>query len=258
MWPLADRVINEEGLEVTLAPTPLQQFNEARKPKTTRKVVICTPTLTKPHPAYFESVKAEVPHLEAAGWEHGITWMVGCAYISAARAIMTRRALDWKADVIFYLDHDMSWRPGDLTRVLETDGDVVGGTYRFKQDEVEYMGRVFLGDEGKPLCREGDDALKMVCLPAGFLKVTRNGINRFIKKYPELLYGEESAPSVDLFNHGAYQGVWFGEDYRFSQRWNEIDDLWCVPDLDLHHHDKDRTFEGNFHKYLLSLGSKKD
>lgn len=249
---MADGVITEEGLTVTLAPTPLQQFNEARK-YTGKRVAICTPTLTKPHPAYFEAVKAEIPHLEAAGWEHGITWMVGCAYISAARSIMARRALDWRADVLFFLDHDMSWTPGHLTKVLETDADVVGGTYRFKQDEVEYMGRLWPGDSTKVL--RMDDrvaAIKAVCLPAGFLKVTRQGLNRFMRKYPELIYGEESNPSVDLFQHGAHEGVWYGEDYAFSRRWNEIDDLWCVPDIDLHHHEKDKKYEGNFHQFLLA------
>ena len=61
---------------------------------------------------------------------------VGSPYISAARATMLRKALDAKADVIVFIDHDLSWRPGDLLKLIETTGDVVGGTYRFKQDEV--------------------------------------------------------------------------------------------------------------------------
>lgn len=240
-------VIVDDGLTVTLAPTPLEQFNAAKQ-KNGRKVVICTPTLTRPHPAYFEAVKAEIPHLEAAGWEHGITWMIGCAYISCARSIMARRALDAGADVIACIDHDMSWSPGALTKLIETEGDVVAGVYRFKKDDVEYMGRHW---PAPGEVRDSDGAIKMVCVPAGFLKVTRNGINRFMRKFPELVYGEECKPSVDLFQHGAHEGVWFGEDYAFSRRWNEIDTLWCVPDIDVHHHDKDKVYEGNFHRHLL-------
>jgi hypothetical protein len=250
---VADRVITEQGLTVTLAPTPLQQVNEARQAPG-KKVVICTPTLTRPHPAYFEAVKAEVPLLDKAGWEHGITWMIGCAYISAARAIMLRRALDWGADVVVFIDHDMSWEPGSIVRLLETDGDVVAGTYRFKTDEVEFMGRPWPGETGRPLCRDTDHAVKMVCVPAGFLKVTRNAVNTFMRKYPELTYGEECHPSTDLFQHGAHEGVWFGEDYAFSRRWNALGgDIWCIPGLNITHHDKERAFPGNYHDYLCSL-----
>ncbi len=248
---MADGVIVEGGLSVSTAPTPLQAFNEAKNKGPGRKVVFCTPTLTRPHPAYFDAIKASAPILDAAGWDHSITWMIGCAYISAARSIMLRRALDAKADVVVFIDHDMSWAPGDLLRLLETPGDVVAGTYRFKFDHEEYMGRFWPGDTGKPLVRESDGAIKMICVPAGFLKVTRNAVNRFMRKYPELSYGDECSPSTDLFQHGAHEGVWFGEDYAFSRRWNAIDDIWCIPDLELSHHDKDKQYPGNYHEYLL-------
>lgn len=251
---MADSVIEAEGLSVTVAPTPLEQFNEAKQ-KHGRKVVICTPTIKRPHPAYFEAVKASAPILDEAGWDHGITWMIGCAYISAARAIMLRRALDAKADVVVFIDHDMSWAPRDLLTLIETKGDVVAGTYRFKQEEVEYMGRYWPGEKGYAQVREEDGAVKMVCVPAGFLKVTREGVNRFMRKYPELSYGEECNPSTDLFQHGAHNGVWFGEDYAFSRRWNEIDSVWCVPNLDLTHHDFDgKAYPGNYHQFLLEQG----
>ena len=253
---MADGVIEAEGLSVTVAPTPLQQFNTAKQ-RTGKKVVLCTPTVKRPHPAYFDAVKASAPLLDEAGWDHGITWMIGCAYISAARAIMARRALDAGADVVVFIDHDMSWAPRDLLTLLETEGDVVGGTYRFKQDDVEFMGHPWPGETGRPLVRDTDGAVKMVCVPAGFLKVTRNGISRFMRKYPELIYGDECNPSIDLFQHGAVDRVWYGEDYMFSRRWNEIDDIWCPPHLELQHHDFDgKSYGGTYHDYLSSFAKK--
>lgn len=248
---MADGVIEEGGLSVSTAPTPLQQFNEAKKGRG-KKVVFCTPTLSRPHPAYFDAMKASAPVLDAAGWDHNITWMIGCAYISAARSIMLRKALTAGADVVVFIDHDMSWAPKDLLTLLETEGDVVAGTYRFKFDNEEFMGRFWPGpDHGKPLVRESDGAVKMVCVPAGFLKVTRNAVNKFMRKYPELNYGEECGPSTDLFQHGAHEGVWFGEDYAFSRRWNAIGDIWCVPTLELVHHEKDKSYGGTYHDFLL-------
>ena len=43
--------------------------------------------------------------------------------------------------------------------------------------------------------------------------------------------------SVDLFNHGAHDGAWYGEDYAFSRNWLALGgDIWIVPDLNLTHH----------------------
>jgi hypothetical protein len=70
--------------------------------------------------------------------------------------------------------------------------------------------------------------------------------------YPELCFGPRYHPSVDLFNHGAHEGVWWGEDYAFCRRWNAIGgEIWVVPDLDLTHHSKTEAFPGNYHEWLL-------
>ena len=176
---------------------------------------------------------------------------VGCPYISAARATMLRKALDVKADMIVFIDHDLSWRAEDLLKLLETEGDVVAGLYRFKYDDkVEYMG--VLDDlDGKPQVR-ADGCLRGERVPAGFLKVTRNAVNKFMQAYPHLVYGEVSNPSIDLFNHGAHKGAWWGEDYAFSRNWRDCGgEIWIVPDLNLTHHSATTAYPGNYHEFLL-------
>lgn len=176
---------------------------------------------------------------------------IGCPYISAARSAMLRKALDAKADVIVFIDHDVAWEPADLLRLIETEGDVVAGTYRFKKDEEEYMGSLFPGEDGAPIVRE-DGCLQAHSIPAGFLKITRACVNRLIEAYPELTYGEKCAPHIDLFNHGAYQGVWYGEDYAFARRWRECGgEVWIIPNLNIDHHTKEKAYKGNFHEFLL-------
>lgn len=225
-------------------------MTEAYRPK----VVFCCPTLKRPYPQFLAAMEAELPHLDAAGFDHEMGWEVGCPYISAARAALLRRALDAKADMIVFLDHDLSWKPGDLTRLIQTEGEVVAGLYRFKQAEIEYMGTVEAGPDRYPVVRESDGALKGVRVPAGFLKVNKSAVQRIMRAHPELLYGDPISPHVDLFNHGAFEGVWWGEDYAFSRRWRAMGrDIWIVPDLDLTHHDHDAgDFPGNLHRYLLA------
>lgn len=214
------------------------------------KVIFCTPFLARPTDPYLDALEASVPLIESAGWEHGHSVEVGNPYISAARAHMTRKALDAKADVIVYIDYDLSWRPQDLLALIQTKGDVVAGTYRYKKDEEEYMGCVETNDASEPLGRP-DGCLSMINVPAGFLKVTREGIDKFMRAYPELVYGPPTNPSVDLFNHGAWGGIWYGEDYAFCRRWRAMGErIWLIPDMDIDHHAGELAFKGNFHKYL--------
>lgn len=214
------------------------------------KVVLCIPTVRRPYQQCLDSVAASVPVLDDAGIEHGMVNEVGNPYISAARATMLRKALDAKADTVIFIDHDLSWRPADLLKLIQTDGDVVGGTYRFKADEVSYMGTIHSHPDGTPVVR-ADGAIQARLLPAGFFKVTAKAVDKFMTAYPELCYGEKYRMSVDLFNHGAHKGVWWGEDYAFCRRWEECGgQAWLVPDLQLDHHSVDRSYPGNFHMYL--------
>ena len=115
------------------------------------------------------------------------------------------------------------------------------------------MGSIIPDVHNRPQVRK-DGAIKAHSIPAGFLKVTRQGVNKFMEAYPELCYGERIAPGVDLFNHGVIEGIWYGEDYAFAKRWREkCGDIWIVPDLSITHHLGETPFPGNFHRYLLRL-----
>lgn len=215
------------------------------------KVVICIPTLTRPYPQCLASVEYSVPALDAAGIEHRTVFEVGCPYISHARATMLRKALDDNADAVVFIDHDLGWRPEDLVKLIQAEGDVVAGTYRFKKGEEEYMATLVCDAKGYPMCR-ADGAMQADKVPAGFLKVTRHAVRKFMRAYPDLVYGDPEHPSVDLFNHGAHKGVWYGEDYSFSRRWIECGGkIWLVPDLELTHYAAEVAYPGNFHKFML-------
>ena len=219
-----------------------------------KKVVFCIPTITKPYQCLLDSLEAATRLIESKGYDTYMVVEVGCPYVSHARATLLRKALDAKADIIVFLDHDISFWPEDLLKLIETDGDYVCGTYRYKKDEVEYMGSLLTNPIDKtPLVRESDGALKAYSAPAGFMKITPNMVNLIIDKYPDLCYGDRHTPSIDLFRHGAYNYTWIGEDYMCSLRWIEAgQELFIVPDLNINHHTQDAEYKGNFHEFLLS------
>lgn len=231
--------------------TPFNFPSHALKDDGFKKVVFCIPTIAKPYQVTLDSLAASIPLITAAGWDEGTVYQIGCPYISAARATMLRKALDAKATVVVFIDHDLSWEPADLLRLIETEGDVVAGTYRFKGEPEEYMGAIFPGADETPIVR-ADGCIKAHSIPAGFLKITRAGVNKFITAYPELTYGEKCSPAIDLFNHGAVDGIWYGEDYAFAKRWREkCGDVWLMPDVNLTHWSGDKPYPGNFHNFML-------
>lgn len=221
------------------------------------KVVIGVPTLTRPYDKCLNSIERAIPALDAAGYEHGLAFEVGCPYISAARSKLIQKAERSGYDRLVFIDHDISFEPEDLIRLLSFhDDDVVAGTYRFKIDEERYMGTVFSDENGFPVRRE-DGCLHAELVPAGFLNISQEVPRIFLYNHYDLMlrYTDSDGnnkESVELFNHGAYHGAYWGEDYAFSRRWNNMGrDIWIVPDLNLTHSTLEKDYVGNFHKFLM-------
>jgi len=223
-----------------------------------QKLAICFPIYrqdAKPHPATIDAIGASVPLLDEAGYEHAVVSEVMCPYISQARNTCLRKALDWGAETIVFIDHDVSWAAESLLKLVQTQGDMVAGTYRYTraggpEEPEDYMGSIYCGEHGTPLVRD-DGAIKAEFVPAGFLKLTRAGINAFMAAYPELQYGERCRPHIDLFQHGAHDWLWYGEDYALSRRWREIiGPIWLVPDMDIVHWRGDTAYPGNYSDFL--------
>jgi hypothetical protein len=156
--------------------------------------------------------------------------------------------------------HDLTSTPGaelgHIDQVGSDEGDVVAGTYRCKTLDGPtaeyYMGTWETDADGRPVGRGSDFAISAKLVPAGFLKITAKAVDDFMVAYPELCYGPMQHLSVDLFNHGVHNRIWWGEDYSFARRWKEkCGDIWLVPDLSIDHHATDRVYPGNLHEFLL-------
>lgn len=216
-----------------------------------RLVVFCTPAINRPYDIYLDALAASVPVIEAAGWKHAVIFERDNPYISQARNGMLRKALDANPTCVVFLDYDMGWRPTDLLKLIEADADVVAGLYRCRHPGIRFMGTVISesrnGMEETPVVR-ADGLVEAELVPAGFLKVTPEAVHKFMRGYPELCFGPKFHPAVDLFNHGAHEGLWWGEDFAFSRRWRALGEkLWVIPDVTIDH----RGFVGNFHEYML-------
>ncbi len=221
------------------------------------KVIFCVPTRKKPHPAWLEAMRYSLPTLKKLGIEHQLVFRARNPYISYVMADMIFTSMQTDVDNFICLDDDLSWAPKSLAKLCLTPGDVVAGTYRYKDDDKEeYMGAWEETPDHRPVLR-ADGCIQATMVPTGFFKITRNAVRKFMKGYPHLLFGKPEKPGVDLFNHGVIlpnDGRWWGQDYAFSKRWCDLGEkIWLIPNLNVHHHDwdSDKVFEGNLHKWLL-------
>jgi glycosyltransferase involved in cell wall biosynthesis len=215
-----------------------------------KKVVFCVPIVKRPYPGFIKALEESIPLIHAAGWDEELVQEINNPYISGARAKMLRKALDHNADVIVFLDYDLEWEPKALLELIETEGDVIAGTYRCKIETEQYMGAMYSNADGTPIVRE-DGCIKASVAPAGFLKITKEAVHNFMAAYPELCYGPKYHQSVDLFNHGAHEGLWWGEDYAFCRRYREkCGEVWIKPDINITHWMGETPYPGNQHTFL--------
>ena len=226
-------------------------FDDERPENRKKKVVFCCPILHRPYPQFITSLENTIPLIHDAGYDEEFVQEIDNPYIGGARAKMLRKALNHGADIIVFLDYDLEWKQQDLLRLIKTEGDVVAGTYRCKIPEEQYMGAVYSNPDGRPMVRE-DGCIKASVAPAGFLKITTEAVDMFMGAYPELCYGPRFRQSVDLFQHGAHERLYWGEDYAFCRRWREkCGDVWIMPDVTITHWKNDTPYAGNFHRFLL-------
>lgn len=170
---------------------------------------------------------------------------------------------------LIYIDADMSWTTESFMRLICHPVDFVGAAYRQKIQN-QATGHLdtkyavdFLVDETGDL--QGSDPenglLEVRRLPAGFLRVTRNAVQRMIN--------ECDVPSYDIEKNGKtltvyrlFSNDWndsvkqeTSEDYTFCDRWRSIGGkVWCDPELMVSHHGM-ATFHGHLGGFIRDLAA---
>lgn len=183
--------------------------------------------------------------------------LTGNCYVQAARNELVRKFMESGADMLFFLDDDVSWKAEDALQLIEMDDDVVAGIYPKKTDVPDYPVVIHTYPVTHyPVVRQ-DGCIAATGLPTGFLRISRSVIERLQEAYPGQRYedydnGKKVGENYDLFPQGVSNGRWYGEDFAFCNLWAAIGGtMWVVPDIDLTHHSKDRAYPGNYHRFLL-------
>jgi len=177
----------------------------------------------------------------------------GSALIADARAEIVAKFLASDADTLIFIDNDVAWEAGAALRLADHPVDFVSGIYPMRKDPIEYP---ISWDQTKAeLWADPDTGLLEVdAVPAGFMKMSRNMLEKMVTNYRcELEHYSKNAPDDTAW--ALFDPYWegdkkFGEDYSFCKRWREMGEkVWIDPDIDMAHVGL-KTFVGNLADYL--------
>lgn len=171
----------------------------------------------------------------------------GNAMIAHGRDLLCAKFLGSDATDLVFVDHDVTGNADVFVRLVEHPVDVVAGIYPVRSDPPNFMVRHVEGRKelqavnpqtGEP-AEFGTGLLEVEGVPAGFLRITRNCLEKMVLAYPELRFADQHAPKGygwSLFDNIHEGDAYFGEDYSFCRRWRQIGGkVWCDPEMELGH-----------------------
>lgn len=145
------------------------------------------------------------------------------------------------------VDSDMAWNPIDVKRMIEHNEPFVAALYPARGPENVFLFRAVQGEDGRmEVSNKG--LLKMDYIPAGFMLLRRDLLEKMIAHFPELYYcpKNETIKHEDghyLFAVELWEGEFWGEDYTFCRRARQAGfDIWIDPVIRLDHQGKAAAF----------------
>lgn len=150
--------------------------------------------------------------------------LTGCPYIGIGRSIAAQVALERGLDGVLFIDHDIIFEPGEITRVLDSCDEtraVVGAAYSMRSPGSKMIGAVDLSQTQNEKVRffEGGAVHPALYLGMGFTAIHRDALVAMGKNEPSVRSGVvENLAIKPLFSLMIEDDKWYGEDVSFCIR----------------------------------------
>ena len=129
-----------------------------------------------------------------------------------SRNVLFKRAIYQKPDAVVWIDSDISWHPNDFLKLVISEHDVIGGTYRKKQNKEEYVASFYKLDPGP--------VSEVESLGLGFLKMSNKAINAIWSLSKR--YSADYEGFRDVFEMEIKNGQIYTEDTLLSNKLREL------------------------------------
>lgn len=184
-----------------------------------KKVFIATPAFAgKVNIQYAISLKETCDLLKENDIKTEIRISKSGSLLCAERNRLTAAFLKTDCTHILCIDSDLGWPAQAVIAMLNADEDFIAGVYPCRGETIFIFRPVY--NENKSLKTE-EKLIEMESIPAGFMLIKREVIEKMIADTPELAYCPKENPNDaahGLFETKIYDGDFWGEDFIFCQR----------------------------------------
>jgi hypothetical protein len=162
----------------------------------------------------------------------------GSALVVTERNRIMMKFLESDATHLLCIDADIGWPAQAVKNLLDCDLDICAGLYPCRQKKG-YICKPSLNPDGSMIKK--DNLFKMDYIPAGFMLIKRNVIEKLIENYSHLYYetlddNQKKQGCYAIFNTELFEGDFWGEDYVFSRRVRECGyEIWIDPFIEFDH-----------------------
>lgn len=175
--------------------------------------------------------------------------------LCAERNRLLQSFIDSDCTHILCVDSDLGWPAQCVISMLQKNLPFVAGVYPARGPQHVFTFRPFLLENGSIEMDQQRALLRMENIPAGFMLIKREVIQKMMDDHPETKYvpKDPSAPSgFALFNTEIENGEFWGEDYVFCRRARESGfQIWVDPMIEFNH-------AGNIAMLMNALTMKKE
>jgi predicted O-methyltransferase YrrM len=239
---------------------------------------VATPCMGSVDEAYFQSglktlgllMENHIP----------VEWPTLCdTYISSGRNDLVAQFMASKCSHLLFIDSDMGWEPTAVTRLLTIPHDLIVGAYLKK-----IVGKREYTLNWLPDCHMKLNQCEYGCIeiaegPTGFMRISREAIQKMMDAYPELAYEMKAVKPLGVaarafgldeskrnirtlyalfdFELGPNREKW-GDDFAFCRRWKAIGGkVWLDPTAKLDHYGRAK-WEGDVTELLGNIEEEKE
>lgn len=204
------------------------------------KIFLATPAYDgKVHVPYAISLAETHTLLASKGIELQVQVHCSGSLITAERNRLLEAFINSDATHLLCIDSDLGWPPQAVLAFIEHGVDFVGAVYPTRKDNM-FLFRP-CKNEDESLVKNDKGLLKMDYIPAGFMLIKRNVIEKMREFHADLKFcpkviNDQMFPGYALFNTDVWEGEFWGEDFYFCRKAREAGfDIWVDPLVEFDH-----------------------
>jgi len=224
-----------------------------------KKVLIATPSYDgKLDIFYIHSLLSTLSLAEDNNVEIYPLFICYDSLIQRARNDLFKLAYDNDIDNLFFIDGDVGWNPQDFYKLVKSDKDIIGGSYRKKTDNEElYVVKALDKDNSKlNLSVDKDGILEVAGLGCGFMKISRKAMNALWEISKP--YTSEKGDTRMVFEVVCEDGDLISEDIYMCKKWRNLGNSVYLDTNITCSHTGAKTFVGDVGKWINSFRNQQE